>query len=879
MGTINEMLNPGSVAFIGATDKEGSVGRAVFKNLCLTANCSLYPVNPNRKTIFGEECFPSIGKVPSHISLAVIATPAPTVPNIVRDCGRAGVAGAIILSAGFGEEDPQEKTLEKEIIEIRREYGLRIIGPNSLGIILPHVGLNATFLTINPKPGKIAFISRTLGDAILDWGCTMGIGFSMFASLGSMIDVGYGDLIDYLSEDYNTRSIIIYMENIGDPKRFISAARTFAMKKPVVVLKPGRSKTGARFINTRAGGQTGDDPVYDTVFKRVGVVRVMEMADLFNVAEVLDARYLPKGPRLAIVTSAGDVGIMATDTLDELGGRLAKITGDNLKQDDLFLPERWNKDAPADIVGGAYAGRYIRTIETCIRDDAVDGILVIYTARGEGDAIELARALMEMSRRTVKPIIVTWIGGERAAEGRRILLQNNVPAYATPEEAVKTYIYMYRYRRNIDLLYETPTEITRTDAPHKDYLKKIIRDYISKQRTTLDYRHTLDLLENYGIRSIKTCIASHDEEMFRVCHEFGFPLTITIRYFHGKKGDEIYSLASEDQMNISWQGVSRRLKLEGITIGQGAEIVIQKEWTVYSCRMKIETKRDPEFRTILVLSSGEKGADDICLGLPPLNRTLARRLLEGTYAYNVLKDSETEEVPLKNLEDALIGVSNLVVDFAEIKSLNLILTTQGHTIHAQDMRIDLCKDYDDSSPFSHLVISPYPSRYITTWNLPDGTEVLLRPVRPEDEPISHEMLSSLSRETLRVRFFGVPDIDRDLLIRFCNIDYDREIAILAEIEKDGKKIMIGGSRLICESDSGSGQFAILVHDMYHRMGLGAKFIHILIDIAREKKLHEIYGLVLLANKKMLALCRKLGFREAYDSQGVTRVSFPINPDM
>jgi acetyltransferase len=381
MGNIREMLNPRSVALVGATDKENSVGRAVLTNLLQGANHPLYPINPYRNSVLGIPCFPSIRDVPSHVSLAVIVTPAHTVSTVARECGEAGVPGAIILSSGFGETDPQGKILKKELIEIRKRCGMRIIGPDCLGVILPHINLNTTFLTTNPRPGNIALISRVLGDAILEWGGAAGIGFSMFVSLGSMVDVGYGDLIDFLSEDYNTTSIMIYMENVGDAKRFISAARGFAMRKPILVFRPGRSEIGARLIAARAGGPTADDQVYDAVFKRVGAVRVSNIEDLFSMVRVLDARRLPRGPRLAIITNAGDAGIMATDTLVELGGELAIPSDGNLDRLDFFLPEQWGRDDPIDMAGHADMRRYMNTIEAGLRDDGVDGILVIYTPR------------------------------------------------------------------------------------------------------------------------------------------------------------------------------------------------------------------------------------------------------------------------------------------------------------------------------------------------------------------------------------------------------------------------------------------------------------------------------------------------------------------
>lgn len=873
MGRISDMLNPQSVALIGATEKEDSIGRAVLTNLLQTKNRPVYPVNPGRQTVLGAPCFPSIRDVPSHVGLAVIATPAHTVPAIVKECGEAGVPGAIILSAGIGPAHPGGELLVREIIDIRRECGIRIIGPNCLGVIRPHIGLDATFLKTNPKPGNIALISRALGDGICAWGSAMGIGFSMFASLGTMIDVGYGDLIDFLTEDFNTRSIMIYMENVGDARRFISAARTFGLSKPIIVLKPGRSKAGARFIADRAGKPTGDDQVYDAVFKRVGAVRVRELWDLFRTAEVLDSRRLPKGPRLAIVTNAGDAGIMAADTLAELGGELASLSGSSEQNVDLLLPEEWSRNDPIDIVGDTDTKRYMDTVKACVDDDGVDGILVIHKPRAAPHANDLAQALIETSQKTTKPIIVTWIGGEHAAEGRRFLLRNDVPAYAAPEEAVKTYLYMYSHRRNIDLLYETPADV-QTGAPLTNYLKAAIRKTAKEKRRAVSGLYALDLLKNYRIEMVKTVVVTNMHEILPPLRAATLPQLLTIRHLDEDREDQVISCTTEDDVDRAYRDLRQRFG-KGAGTNQGVEIILQNPATPDGYGLKVASKRDPEFRTVLILSPGTEGAEHVCIGLPPLNQTLARRLLEGVGIYPVLKNSDTGQQALARLEDILLSFSNLVVHFPEIESVEFVLWVRQGEVLARDVKITPCLDHDNSSPYSHLVITPYPSHYITTWSLPDGTEVLLRPIRPEDEPMARDMLATMSEDTLRSRYFSVRDITRDLLIRSCNIDYDREIAIIAEIEEDVKKRMIGGSRLISDPDSKDGQFTVLVHDDFRRMGLGAKLMDILIGIAQEKRLDKIYGTVLSENEKILGLCRKLGFKVKWEPDGVSRVSLSL----
>ncbi|HBL23891.1 MAG TPA: hypothetical protein DDZ40_07205 [Deltaproteobacteria bacterium] len=803
MNRLREMLDPQSVALIGATDKSDSTGLAVLNNLLQAVDRPLYPVNPNRDFVSGLRCYASILDVPSPVNLAVVVAPAHTVPAIVDECGRADVSGMIILSAGFSESGPDGKALEGEIADIRRKYGMRIIGPNCLGVIIPRIRLNATFLSIDAKPGKIALISHALGEEILDWGGSVGIGFSMFASLGSMIDIEFGDIIDLLNGDFNTRSIMIYMENVRNAKHFISAGRGFALSKPIVVLKPGRSEVGARLIAVRTGRATGDDRVYDAVFKRIGIIRVKEVRDLFNMAEVLDSSHLPRGSRLAVITNDGGVGIVAVDALEELGGGLAKLSDESVKALSSFLPGYWNRENPVDIMADADRERYRNTIEVCLRDQGVDGVVVIYTPRTAADAIEVADAIVRICGRTSKPVIAVSMGGRRAARGRDILLESNVPAYATPEEAVRTYLYMYRYRRNIELLYETPAEVTHGDSQFKNVLKKIVKKAAENKEATLDIAHSFELLKHYGI------------------------------------------------------------PVKGVAAA-GALM------------LKLRSYRDPEFETVLVLGPLEGDDAGASVGLPPLNRTLARRMIEDTQ----LRPARTHKTDLQEvmaeLEDVLVSFSNIVVDFAGISGMDIVLSVKAGDVFASGVTVWLSADSRGLSPrYPHLVIAPYPSHYIRTAQLRDGTEVLLRPIRPEDEIMGREMLSALSEETLRIRFFSVPRIDRDLLIRFCNIDYDRETAIIAQIESEGRRIMIGGVRLISDPDPHKAQFAILVRDDYQGMGLASKLMEAMIDIGREKQLGEIYGIVLSENEKMLAVCRKAGFKVRLEPHGISRVSFPL----
>jgi len=887
MGDLKRMFNPETIALIGATDKEGSVGKATLENLLLSEGRRIFPVNPRRKNVLGLPCYPTIVDVPDHVDLAVILVPAKNVPECVEECGKAGVEGIIIVSSGFREVGEEGKKLEDDIIAVRKTYGMRIIGPNCLGIIRPTINLNTSFLKPHPKPGNIAFISQSgqLGDAILDWGSHFNIGFSMFASLGSMIDVDYGDLIDFLGEDYETRSIMIYMENIGNAKKFLSAARGCARNKPMVILKPGIFEESAQAVFSHTGAMAGSDRVYDAAFKRVGLVRVKEVSDLFNMAQVLDSRHLPKGPRLAIITNAGSVGIIALDTLLALGGELAKFADDTIKRLDAVLPSHWSRNNPVDILGDADIARYVSAIEICMDDSNVDGIHVIHAPRAIADRVELAKKVVELAKKANKPVICSRMGGRGVREAVELLLEHNIPTYDTPEEAVKTYMYMYRYKRNLDLLYETPSELSVGRISPKFHLKALIKKALKEKKTVLNHEESMSFLSNYGIPIMKTFVTQKVEEAVRIAKDIGYPIVLKIaspEIPHKTDVDAVITgIYSEEALKEAYE----RLIKTGhklISKNRRVEITVQKMLEKIDYEIILGAKKDRDFGTIIIFGMGGVGVEvfkDFSVALPPLNQTLARRLMEETEVYKMIQGHRGKKpVDMRHLEEIVVNFSNLIVDFPEIAEMDVNpLAISNGMAYALDTEIVLDKEGNGSpSPYPHLVITPYPSRYIIPWTMPDGTEVILRPIRPEDEPLEHEMLTTLSEQTLRERFFSViKDITHEMLIRFCNIDYDREMAIVAEVKERDKRRIVGIGRLIIEPDMRSGQFAILVHDDFQGKGLGYTLIDMMIGIAQEKGLEEIYGIVLTENERMLKVCRKLGFEKSLLPDGVSKVTLKL----
>jgi acetyltransferase len=530
MSRIQVMFDPKTIALIGATEKKGAVGRSILDNLLRSKERKIFPVNPHTNKVLEVESYPSVSGVPEHVDLAIVATPARSVPVVLEECGEAGVEGVVIISSGFKEIGEEGTQLETEIERIRKKYGIRIMGPNCLGFVRPPLNFNATFLRGNPPAGDIAFISQSgaLGSAILDWACSAGIGFSMFASLGSMLDVDFGDMIDFLGDDPATRSILIYMEGVGDARKFMSAARAFARSKPIIILKPGRFAESARAVHSHTGAMAGDDAAYEAAFRRAGVVRVGEIAELFDAAKVLDSRKLPAGPRLAIVTSAGGPGVMATDAIIQLGGELAELSEKSMEQLNALLPSYWSKANPVDLLGDATVDRFAKALSICLGDSKVDGVLVIYVPMDSAPSTQVAQAVANSAKNTSKPVVATWMGAEDVEEGRRIFVENSIPNYDTPEQAVRTYVNMCRYKRYLDQLCETPDELEVQKAPSKDHLKELLNAAAREGRILLDEEESKTFLRTYGIPTTMVQITQDPEAAVSIADKLGYPVVIKV---------------------------------------------------------------------------------------------------------------------------------------------------------------------------------------------------------------------------------------------------------------------------------------------------------------------------------------------------------------
>ncbi|MEM3514861.1 MAG: acetate--CoA ligase family protein, partial [Candidatus Hadarchaeum sp.] len=635
MGKLESMLSPRVVALIGASEKEGTIGNQIMKNLLAgKEKRKIYPINPNYQTVLGLKCFASITQVPEHVDLAVIAIPAKSVPAVVEECGKCGVDGIVIISSGFREAGEEGAKLEQEIKKLQERYGFRVLGPNCLGFIRPHDSINATFLRSQPEPGEIAFISQSgaLGSAILDWAVSTHIGFSMFASLGSMLDVDFGDLIDYLGEDPRTRSIIIYMEGVGSARKFMSAARGFARNKPIIILKPGKYAESAKAVKSHTGALAGNFEVYRAAFRRAGVLRVDEIEDLFNCASVLDSRYLPAGPNIAVITNAGGPGVIAADAIMDNFGEIADLSDETIAALSKVLPPQWSRGNPVDILGDADVERYSKAVEACLNDPKIDGIVVLYTPQGAAKSTDLAKRIVEIAKKKLKPILTVWMGENEVEEARRIFYENDVPTYPTPEKAIKTYMYMYKYKRNLELLYETPEELSVDLSPPKSHLKLIIRRAVAEGRTNLTQAEIDKFFDAYRIPRPEAHLAKNEDEAAAAASRLGYPVVLKIaspEIIHKTDiGGVVVGISSEENLRKCYRNLLESVK-NAAPKARIDGVYVQK-MKKFDYELILGAKKDKDFGSVILFGQGGIGVEfyrDFSIALPPLNQTLARRLM------------------------------------------------------------------------------------------------------------------------------------------------------------------------------------------------------------------------------------------------------------
>jgi len=881
---LDRIFSPKTVAVIGASNREGSVGHSLMANLLGHGfKGTVYPINPKRDSVQGVHAYAKISDVPRQVDLAVIATPAKTVPKIVEECGKAGVRGLVVISAGFKETGAEGRKLENQIAKTIKKYKIRLIGPNCLGVINPRHKLNASFATTIPKPGNIAFISQSgaICSSIIDWANKIGIGFSYFVSVGSMLDADFGDLIDYFGRDPKTKSVVIYMESIKNAKKFMSAASGLSQNKPIIIAKSGRFDEGRKAVVSHTGVIAGLDEVYSAAFRRAGVVRVFEVADLFDTSEKLAMGLLPKGPGIVVVTNAGGPGVMATDKIVELGGGLAKLSRDTIEELNKKLPANWSGGNPVDVLGDAGPKEYKAAVAAARKDGNVDNIVVILTPQAGCDPKEVAQAVVDAWSGSGKPITACWMGGKTVEGAIEVLRKNNIPSYPTPEAAVKPLLFGYEYIRNLELLHETPEEISEGLNPDRVKLKKIIDEHKESGQLILSERDSKEFLKEYNIPTTPMALAKTKREAIAAAEKIGYPVVMKIESpdvtHKTDVGGVVLSILSKSEVEDSYNWIKKsvrkhnpKARVTGITV---SKMIESRGFEVL-----LGALRDEVFGEVIVFGAGGTLVEvmgDKGIGLPPLNQTLAIRLMEETRTYRLLKEGGRDRSPanLRELEKAIVNFSQMLVENPEITEvdINPLLATRD-SIVALDARIVLTKKRV-SDPKSHLCITPYPRELSEEWTNASGGRYLLRPIKAEDEHRLRDLFQSLSPKTIRYRFFHpLTEVTHEMLIRYCHNDYDREIAIVAE--KDGK--ILGVSRLMFDPGEDTAEFAVVVTDKSQNKGLGTKLVSRIVEIAREKGLTKVYATVIKENFAMTHVAKKLGFVvEEGEDEGINNLTYYI----
>jgi acetyltransferase len=867
-----------TVAVIGAKDDPGSVGRTIMVNL-LSGSFSgkIFPVNPKRSEVLGIQCYPNLQEIPEPIDLAIIVTPAPTVPNLVQQCVEVKVKSAIVISAGFKELGQSGLQLEEEMLSHARKGRMPIIGPNCLGVMNPIYGLNATFAKGMALPGNLAFISQSgaMCTAVLDWSLREKIGFSAFVSIGSMADVNWGTLIDYLGADPHTKSLLLYMETVGDARSFLTAAREVALEKPIIVIKAGRSQAAAKAAASHTGSLAGSDEVFDAALERVGVLRVDSISELFSMASILARQPRPKGPYLSILTNAGGPAVLATDATVMNRAELTSLDASTIQSLDVFLPQAWSHSNPIDILGDADAERYAKTLEVLSKDSHTNGILVVLSPQDMTDATQTAQALVPFAKMESKPLLASWMGGASVEEGIRILTQSNIPVFEYPDDAAKSFAMMWRYSQNLRSLYETPAigqpGLYENRSNQMEAVHQIIQRAQEENRTLLTEFESKLILALYHIPTVPTLVAKTAEESLLMADQVGYPVVLkldsqTITHKTDVGGVKL-NLKTANEVKEAFESIRDSVtKLAGAGHFEG--VTVQRMIKHVGYELILGSSTDPQFGPILLFGMGGQLVEifkDRALGIPPLNQTLARQLMQKTKIYEALLGVRGRKpIPLSILEGVLMNFSKMVVENRSIKEcdINPLLASEEEIV-ALDARIVLHPREISIDQLPPLAIRPYPLQYMLPITLKDGIGVILRPIRPEDEPLVVAFHQELSENSVRQRYFEFISLNErvthERLVKICFNDYDREWAIIAEMDTENGKKMIGIGRLTRIPGTSSAQIKMIITDAYHHLGLGTQLVKHLLDIAKQENIAFVEARILSENIGMIKICSRLGF--------------------
>ena len=867
---LDKIFQPKSIAVVGASERKGSVGAALMHNLIERGFLGeIFPINPNHKKIGKLPACPSIRDLESPVDMAVISTPITSVPQIVKDCVDIGVGGAVIISAGGKEIGEHGKKLEAAIQKEVGHSGLRIIGPNCVGVMSGRSKLNASFANQMPLSGKMAFISQSgaICTAILDLSIKENIGFSYFVSLGDMLDVDFGDMIDYLGGESEVSSIVMYVESLTNFRKFMSAARAVSQVKPIIVLKAGRTQAGALAAASHTGAMAGEDSVYDAAFQRAGILRVKTFEELFDCAELLAKQPKPAGPGLAIITNAGGPGVMATDALSDFGYEPVSLSAETFQKLNEILPPYWSKRNPIDMLGEAKPELYRKVVEICLNAKEVNGLLIMSAPQALADTAEVAAALVDLIRQKPIPIITSWVGGGDMQTGRDIFNQAGIPTFDTPERAVRAFMDIYRFSKNIEMLQQIPSRLPKRLEFDRPKAKALIKAGLSADNGLLTEVESKALLSAYGIPVDPIETANSREEAVQKATKIGFPLVMKINSrditHKSDAGCVLLDLKNKTDVADGFETIVQNARLydskariDGVTV--------QPMLTRPDYELILGAKKDRDFGPVILFGMGgifTEVIKDRAIAFPPLNRLLAKRLMEQTRVYQLLQGYRNiPSANLELLEEILIRLAQLVTDFSEIEELDInpLFITENDAC-AVDARV-LLKPSQISAPL-HLVISPYPDQYEEFTQTSTGIDIFVRPIRPEDAPLLVELFESLSPQSVYRRFFTpMKRLPHSMLARFTQIDYDRHIALVAFSVSKSEESMLGVARVILERNQKEAEFSIVVGDPWQGKGIGAALLQRCISIAKERGIEKVMGTVLAENTQMLALGKKFGFK-------------------
>lgn len=881
-------FSPASVALVGATDRPGSVGHTVLRNLLSSFKGRIYAVNPARREVCGLHCYASICALPETVDLVLIVIPASGVPAVVAECVAAKAKSIVVISAGFKEKGPEGAALEKEIQRHLERSGTRLIGPNCLGVMNPHVGLNATFAEDTARPGNVAFLSQSgaLLTAILDWSFVEQVGFSAIVSTGSMLDVGWGDLLRYFGDDPNTKSILLYMESIGDARSFLSAAREVSFEKPIIVIKAGRSEAASRAAASHTGAMTGSDEVYDAAFRRCGVLRVQSIAELFHMADVLGKQPRPHGPRLTILTNAGGPGVLATDALLDGVCELAQLSPESEKALSAFLPAHWSHANPIDILGDADPERYSRALDIALSDPGSDGLLVILAPQGMTDPAQVAERVKAHAG-SGKPLLASWMGGRSVGVGMEVLKASGIPVFSYPDAAVRTFQSMWSYSERMRALYQTPYPADNAAKANKrrKAVREIIERAVSAGRVLLTEIESKTILQAYEIPTVPTELAIDEEKAVAKADAIGYPVVLKL---HSEKvthktdvGGVQLNLANRKEVRQAYRAIA-----DSVTAKAGKNaflgVTVQPMIRRSGYELILGSSVDPQFGPVLLFGSGGQLVEiyqDHALALPPLNTTLAKRMMERTKVFAALQGVRGRRaVDEKALEALLVRFSELVTDQPRIREIDINpLLASGEKLVALDARIVLFGREVADEGLPRPAIRPYPFEYVFGWRMKDRSRVIIRPIRAEDELPMVEFHKALSDATVYLRYFHAQRLEsrvaHERLIRKCFVDYDREVALVAEHlnEDTGTSELLGVGRLVRQADEEEAELGVVVADRCQGVGLGRELVRRLIEIAKKEGIRCIKAEILTENTAMVALARHFHFHcaRSEDPQSLT----------